>query len=745
MASSSGHVGRRGETMRRSLTAAFLLPILLSAPGAAAQTFPRDDDQDVCASIDFLMIHGQEMGISDPTRQLRRSRVVREPGGESHARFDQLHQGLPVFGRQLIVHLDQHGEPQSMGGNYAAVDVPVATHPAITSDEAARSARQQFPGLEGWRGELLLLPQDDELVLVYRVVLKAEEPPARIVAFVDAVTGALVDSYDDLQTAHDPFFGGHPAVGKSLYTGEVTLVTEELTRGCSTSAPTPGSCPFALRDSSRGLLRTLDMQDRFSGDGVIFSDLDNVWGDTTTADRASAGVDAHFGAEMAFDYFLTAHGRNGIFDDGRGPVSRMHFGTDENNAYWDSFCKCPKFGDGDGSRFGPLVSLDIVGHEMMHGITEATAGLFYRDQSGALNESMSDIFGTMVEFFAAAQGANTVPDYWIFEDFYTPGTPGDAVRYMDDPTRDHTNPTIDNGSIDSFLDYHDGMDVHLSSGIANNVFYLLAEGGRHRKIATTAGGNVVIGVGKEAAAKIFYRALLNYMVPPETFDLALEHTLRSATDLFGADSPEVASVCKAWKVAAVGGVPCATCPKGGVVPPHLFEDFFRSVNDYAGRRGYGGGFRNFHEAIYDGCTVYGTILLHEAGVEGRDVLMSELGNPTGAAARFRAVHDYAAARGFVGGFPNFHEAETPAGTVYGTILLRSSAAEWRDVLASELGHPNGPEERFRAVNDYAVTNGFVGGFPNFHEAETPAGTFYGTILIKRTAAEWRDVAASGLP
>ena len=298
------------------------------------------------------------------------------------------------------------------------------------------------------------------------------------------------------------------------------------------------SLHLRLIDATRGSLRTSDMQNRRLGRGKTFTDADNLWGDGTTGDRASAGVDGHFGAEATWDYYLAVHGRNGIFDDGVGPLSRIHYSRRYNNAYWSDSCRCMTYGDGDGVTFSPLVSLDVAGHEMTHGVTSSTADLVYSGESGGLNEAMSDIFGTMVEFYAAANGATKTPNYLIGEDVFTPSNPNDALRYMDDPTQD-------GNSIDTYDDYVNGLDVHYSSGIANNAFYLLAEGGTHRL------GGVVTGIGRSAAERIFYLALTGYMIPSETFAQARADTLQAATELFGAGSPEVTSVGQAWSAVGV--------------------------------------------------------------------------------------------------------------------------------------------------------------------------------------------------
>jgi hypothetical protein len=175
---------------------------------------------------------------------------------------------------------------------------------------------------------------------------------------------------------------------------------------------------------------------------------------------------------------------------------------------------------------------------------------------------------------------------------------------------------------------------------------------------------------------------------------------------------------------------------------------FRHRADAARKEGFAGAFPNFHEAIYNHDHVGGTIFLRyksmiTQGVEWRDVPLAELGNPSleDFGARMRSTQDYAARNGFVGGFPNFYHADYGSGIVCGTVLLLGRDYEWRDVRFSEIGNPRLDDvgARFRGVNDWAVTKGFVGAFPNFYHADVGAGRVGGTILIKQSAGEWRDV------
>jgi len=386
------------------------------------------------------------------------------------------------------------------------------------------------------QSELVFYPANGSYRLAWMVRMHVEnevEEPRAEAFVIDAKTGELLERWDDLHTAKPgggPTPGsGSPAVGtaKTLYLGQLSPNTEFYS-----SANT-----YGMVDRTRGNAYTTDMKNRQSGSGDLFLDADNVWGDFTNADRATAGTDAHLGMAFTWDYYKNVHGRNGIYNNGVGAFSRVHYGRNYNNAFWSDSCKCMTYGDGDGSVLSPLVSLDVAGHEMSHGVTSATANLQYSGESGGLNEATSDIFGTAVEFYA--NNPNDPPDWWIGETVYTPNKSGDALRYMDDPKKDGK-------SIDHYSLYYNGLDVHYSSGIANNFFYLLAHGGTNR-----TSGISVSGIGLAKAERIWYVALTGYMTSTTTFAGARQATIQAATQLFGASSVEVQRVKDAWTAVGV--------------------------------------------------------------------------------------------------------------------------------------------------------------------------------------------------
>ncbi|HTE73984.1 MAG TPA: M4 family metallopeptidase, partial [Actinomycetes bacterium] len=261
----------------------------------------------------------------------------------------------------------------------------------------------------------------------------------------------------------------------------------------------------------------------------------------SSTSRQSAAVDAHFGVAATWDYYKNTFGRTGIKNDGRGARAIVHVGSGWVNASWSDACFCMRYGDGDGRSYGPLVSLDVAGHEMSHGVTSATAGLTYRRESGGLNEATSDIFGTMVEF--TSNTAGDPGDYLIGERFAIgSGTP---LRYMDRPSRD-------GASADCWSKQVGSLNVHYSSGVGNHFFYLLSEGSGQKMIGTvtydspTCNGSTVSGIGRTSAAAIWYRALTTSMTSSTNYAGARAATLSAAAYLYGSGSTQYNAVNAAW-------------------------------------------------------------------------------------------------------------------------------------------------------------------------------------------------------
>ncbi|MCP2313826.1 M4 family metallopeptidase [Kitasatospora paracochleata] len=493
--------------------------------------------------------HGGQLAVTSAQGRSVRDVVV-DADGSQHVRFDRTYRGLPVIGGDLVVHLAPGGafrDADRASGSDLAVET---TTPAIGADAAQAQAgsalKQAVPGNTAVREtgtpQLVVDASHGAPRLAWRTVVSGTDylgnPVARTV-LTDARSGAQIASWDSLETVAGD--------GQSLYSGTVALESTASGGG------------YQLKDPTRGNTYTGDAANKtdlcFFGicfsraPSTVFTDADNHWGTGAAADRPTAAVDAQYGTNTTWDYYKNVHGRTGIAGDGKGSYNRVHYGSAYNNAFWDDSCFCMTYGDGDGSTFGPLVALDVAGHEMSHGVTSRTAALNYSGESGGLNEATSDIMGTLVEWYAG--NANDPGDYLIGEKIVKPGFGKAALRFMDQPSKDTK-------SADCWSSSVGGLDVHYSSGVANHFAYLLAEGSGAKVIggvsynSPTCNGSTVTGIGRDKLGKIWYRALTVYMTSTTDYAGARTATLKAATDLYGAGSAEYAAVAATWSAVAVG-------------------------------------------------------------------------------------------------------------------------------------------------------------------------------------------------
>ena len=214
------------------------------------------------------------------------------------------------------------------------------------------------------------------------------------------------------------------------------------------------------------------------------------------------------------------------------------------------------YGDGDGSTFSNLANgLDVTSHELTHAVCSRTANLAYQKESGALNEANSDILGRSAAFWGGNGSASATSSWTIGADVYTPGTSGDALRYMYDPAKDGQSadyyPTRNYSGTCTPSSSNDECGVHTNSGIANLFYFLLSQGGTHPRGKTTV---AVTGVGITKAQQIWYRALSVYMTSTTNFQGARTATASAASDLYGGTcTAEWQAVHKAWDAVGVPG------------------------------------------------------------------------------------------------------------------------------------------------------------------------------------------------
>ena len=350
-------------------------------------------------------------------------------------------------------------------------------------------------------------------------------------------------------------------------------------------------------------------------------------------------MDAHYGAAKTFDYYKNTHGRNGIFGNGAGVPSRVHYGNNYVNAFWDG--SQMTYGDGSGNA-RPLVALDVAAHEMSHGVTEnAVPGLTYSGESGGLNEATSDIFGTMVEFYA--DNSADPGDYQVGEKININGN-GTPLRYMYNPRwtaprtvagppapRTSTCTTRSGVGQPLLLQPRRGHRRH-------RVRHLPVCGSAPRRRPASAGPRPRrSGSGRWTS---YFTSNTSYVNTANPANTARAYSLPAATDLYGSCSTEYKAVQAAWTAVNVAGSDAA-CPTG---------------NDFSRRR-----CRPSPGSVNPGSSVTTTVDRHLPTARRRRSTFSASGLPSGASAAFSPASVTRAAR------PTL-TISTSASTTAGTVL-----------------------------------------------------------------------------
>ena len=512
--------------------------------------------------------------------------------GQTHGRFVQTYLDVPVWGGDVVTHMDAEGRHLPETADLYPW-ISVAVQPSLPAGEALAVAHDRLlpegPYAHPPTATLVVLPETVEVVKGSARRSEAMEPRASDISrevlrytlawhvhtelengveetrhtdfLINAHTGAIVQEWNSLHTA-----GAAVGSGKSQWYGSVALNTYYT-----------GST-YQLQDQTRpasGANITYNLNNKTGGKGTVYADADDAWGDgnwysgsslsTTGATGQTAAVDAHRGLQSTWDFYKNVFARNGINGAGKATYSRVHYSKGYDNAFWSDSCFCMTYGDGNSSGSHGEADLDTCGHEMTHGVCAATAKLVYSGESGGLNEANSDILGTMVEFWTlgGASGA-TIPNsaaitvgsrtisanYKLFENSWAHAYPNEALRWMHKPSRDGGSPDFWSSTLGT-------LDVHYSSGVANHFFFLLAHGSQvdplseNEQSPMANGVTAVTGVGNQKAAKIWYRALTTYMTSSTKYAGARTATLNAAKDLYGAASAEYNTVALAWKAVNV--------------------------------------------------------------------------------------------------------------------------------------------------------------------------------------------------
>ena len=518
--------------------------------------------------------------------------VSEHPGvqGTQVTRVAHTYKGVRIFGAESVVVADAGGRIQSEAaserrlglaapaGPGAAPGSDFSVVPAISSKAAIDAALASL-GIEARHvappsAELIIYPvmrterigsardkpeqelnaldvedvvDHFELAYLVHTRMHAGDKPLYHDTVVSARDGRILDQWNMLQTV--------VGIGKSQYNGEVPINTT-LVDG-----------KYKMIDDSRGIGGTFGAMaitnanhGTSAGNVYVSEGADNVWGDgkqyvaggsTTDANGQTAAVNAMWGLMNTYDALKNVF--NWLSLDGHNTSTYIaaHVNTAYDNAYYSDTCRCMFIGDG--SSFNSLGSIDVIGHEMGHGITAATSNLTYSGESGGLNESSSDINGEAVEAYARAGGkGDSIPasgnDWVLGKEISKSGTP---LRWMYRPSKDGSSPDAWSSSIKR-------IDVHYSSGPNNRMFYFLAQGSKEDKTGDYYSKYLVktpaamTGIGLDKAYRIWFKANTTKFTSSTNYADARAKMIESADELYGKGSKESVAVQRAYAAINVG-------------------------------------------------------------------------------------------------------------------------------------------------------------------------------------------------
>ena len=517
---------------------------LCSACPLAAQ------DESLLASADQTLVQAMLPGLG-LTRDdsVRVSAIVPDPLMEGHdARVTQFHHGVKVMGGEGILH---RSGPRLRSVTDAFVrNLDLDTTPAVPPGEALACAVRDLapsgPFPSPPRTELLVARLPGRDALVWRVHLELRngtQETGSMDYLVDAQTGSILRKWSSLLSGKASKGEGH-----SQYNGVVTLNTTQRDKVKD----------FELRDWTRGRTGniTVDLNHGTSA-SRIFSNKTDVWGDgqnydggkTQSANGETVAVDAAYALQATWDYYANVFGRKGIDGQGKAVTLRVHYSRFYDNAFWNDDCFCVTIGDG--SYFKALASLDVLGHELSHGVCAATANLEYLGESGGLNEANSDIHGTMVEFYARGGRGAQIGEWggnWTIGEDLSKANPPEPVRYLYKPSKDGSSPDFWTQDLST-------LDVHNSSGPMNRCFYFLSQGASPKlksDFYTCFLPSGMAGLGNDKAARIWFRAMTHYLTSGSNYQDARLACISAVQDLYGPGGPEEQAVWNAFHGICVG-------------------------------------------------------------------------------------------------------------------------------------------------------------------------------------------------
>lgn len=504
----------------------------------------------VSATYQFI---GQVRGLlklEKPEANFTVARTETDELGQMHVRLTQTHLGVPVLGSEVVAHLAA-GEVSSLNGRYQYIDTGLSTKPALALTDASERALQDVRKtstvrsfgdnllkMKSTEGELCVFPTaDGSAKLAYQLTVRPNLLE-RWEYVVDAQTGEILDKYN-----HTCTFMAPPVVASARDLNGVTRSIQTYQQSgtyylIDATRPMFNATASKMPSDPVGAIWTVDAKNSNSDNPKLYQITSG-----NNADWSPTAVSAHYNASVAYDYYQKTFSRNALSGNGATMISLINITDDDgkglDNAYWNG--KIMAYGNG--RLLKPLAGgLDVAGHEMTHGVIQNTANLQYKNQSGAINESMADVFGAMIDR----------SNWTIGEQVATPNLlPSGALRDLSNPNQGGKTRDPNGYQPATMAQYENMSDdnggVHINSGIPNFAFY---------KFATA--------VGKDKAEKVYYRALTTYLVRTSQFlDLRLA-VVKAAGDLYGATGAEVTAAKNAFD--AVGIVEGTTPTNPGKQP-----------------------------------------------------------------------------------------------------------------------------------------------------------------------------------
>ena len=439
-------------------------------------------------------------------------------------------------------------------GEAAKANAELIVYPIVSQVRVASAVNKTDAELNA----LDLVDQVTGYELAYLVktrLIVAGNRPVFHDTIVSATNGRVLKQWSALHTV--------VGTGYSQYNGTVPIST------------TLSGSTYSMKDTTRGTGGTyggmaITNANHGTTAGAIYTNSTNTWGDgqqyiaggsTTNANGQTAAVNALWGLMNTYDMLKNTLGWQSLDGNNTATYIAAHVNTAYDNAYYDDTCRCMYIGDG--SSFKSLGSIDVIGHEMGHGVTAATSNLTYSGESGGLNESSSDINGEMVEAYARNGGTGTVipagNDWMMGKEISKTGTP---LRWMYKPSKDGSSPNAWSSTIKN-------LDVHYSSGPNNRMFYFLSQGSSattssdYYSSYLTKAPLAMTGIGNDKAYRIWFKAATTKFTASTNYADARSKVLAAAQELYGVGSKEAIAVQRAYAAINVG-TDVAESGSGGV-------------------------------------------------------------------------------------------------------------------------------------------------------------------------------------